>query len=210
MAQEYQFQPLDTTQEQIRLVKLIPGNSLPVRIKIFACGLKSVAFDALSYPWGSSVKLFYVECEGCTIRVRHNLFHFLQSLRQFTDVPPLWIDAISIDTSNDSEKGRIVPQMPLIYRTARRTLCWTGYEDFDSLKNLISMTLTVGAYQQALVEAIPGIDILHPNYRVVEKDLEIFKKAAKMVNSNTWRDVNAFLDQGYFQRCVQSLSARLH
>jgi len=40
----------------------------------------------------------------------------------------LWIDALSIDQSNDSEKGPQVAMMGAIYQLATRVIAWLGPE----------------------------------------------------------------------------------
>lgn len=84
MAQRYLYTPLDnTTEQQIRLVKLLPGNDEPLRIKLTISTLTGLAFNALSYLWGNNAEgLYPIECEGMTIHIAPNLHRFLQLLRQ--------------------------------------------------------------------------------------------------------------------------------
>jgi hypothetical protein len=210
MAQNYRYRPLDTTSAQIRLVQLLPGNDYPVRIKLFICPLTEVAFNALSYTWGDMNNLNSIECDGYTIQVTQNLFLCLRSLRRSGHVEPLWVDSISINQADNAEKGHTLSQMPLIYHTAQRTLCWTGAEHLTFLQKLTSTTLEVGDYQRAMVECLSEVDILHSMYRIAEHDLEVFGKEAKMFDSNTWHNLDAFLNQVYFNRYVQFFSRLLH
>jgi hypothetical protein len=195
MAQEYRYLPLDETQNQIRLVQLLPSHDEQVHIKLLVRGLTEVAFDALSYNWGVPNALCTINCEGHYMRVTRNLFSCLQSLLRCSQNRPIWIDAISISQMDLNERTHAISQMPLIYHTARRTFCWTECE-FGTIGSLSTM-LDVGRYQQKLVECFSGHDILHATYKIVESDLERFDEAAKEVDIGK---LDAFLNQPYFER----------
>jgi len=200
MASEYQYKPLAMDQRQIRLVQLLPGKTHPISIKLLVCDLTAVAFDALSYVWGDMTRKIPLECEGSIIWVGNNLASYLQSLLEYPNIRPLWIDAISIHQNNASEWNYSMPLMPLIFQTARRTLCWTGSELTCALREFTSATLEVGGYQAKLAEYFSGVDVLLSTYKIVEDDLEVFGKAAEKIDTNTWRKVDAFLDTAYFKR----------
>jgi hypothetical protein len=171
-----------------------------VHIKLVACSLTEVAFDALSYSWGAPAAYHTIDCEGHHMEINPNLLLFLQSLLRCSQILPLWIDAISIDPSNNGEKGHTLPQMPVIYHTARRTLCWTGSE--PGIIRSLSPILDVGCYQRDLTECLAGADILHSTYKIHENHLNRMESAAKQVHSDAWRNLDAFLDQTYFNRYV--------
>jgi hypothetical protein len=195
MAQEYQYLPLDETQNQIRLVQLLPSQDEQVHIKLLVRGLTEVAFDALSYNWGDSDASCTINCEGHPMWVTRNLFSCLPSLLRCSQNRPIWIDAISTNQMDLRERTHASSQMPLIYHTARRTFCWTGCK-FGTIGSLSTM-LDVGRYQQTLVECLSGHDILHATYKIVESDLKRFDEAAKEVDIGK---LDAFLDQPYFKR----------
>jgi hypothetical protein len=203
MMQGHRHLPLDGNQKQIRLVQLLPTDDDQVHIKLLVCGLAEVAFDALSYTWGNSSADFTIVCEGQPLEVGRNLFLCLLSLLNCSQTRPLWIDAISIDQANVAERNHAVSQMPLIYHTARRTLCWTGCESgtIDSLSTI----LDVGYHQRSLDECLSGPDILHSTCKVVENDLNRFEQAAEEIDSHVWSNMDAFLDQTYFNRYTQFL-----
>jgi hypothetical protein len=203
MAQGYQYQPLDMTLGQIRVVQLLPGNDEPLRIKLTICPLTEIAFNALSYTWGSSDMRHTIECEGKTIRIVPNLHRFLQFLRQSGHVEPLWIDYICIDTNNNEEKAHTLPRMPIIYRTAQQTLCWIGDEDLTPLQDFMSKTLEMADYRGAVIQCLSEVDILHSTYRIMEHDLEVFGKEAGMLDSSIWHKLDAFLNRKYFTRFVK-------
>ncbi|OWY45675.1 hypothetical protein AALT_g10500 [Alternaria alternata] len=200
MAQGYQYQPLDMTLGQIRLVQLLPGNDEPLRIKLTICPLTEIAFNALSYIWGSRDMRHTIECEGKTIRIVPNLHRFLQLLRQSGHVEPLWIDAICINQDDPQEKYHFVSTMATIYHTAQQTLCWIGDENLTPLQDFMSKTLEMGDYQRAMIQCLSEVDIFHSTYRIVEHDLEVFGREAEMLDSSIWHNLDACLDLQYFSR----------
>ena len=62
----------------------------------------------------------------------HNLALALRHIRHTERPRIVWIDALSIDQSNDVEKGPQVALMSEIYRLASRVVAWLGLEVDDS------------------------------------------------------------------------------
>jgi hypothetical protein len=90
-------------------------------------------YEALSYVWGSKddPKCIKVDNQG-TLLVTENLFIALCHLR-LEDAPRiLWIDALSIDQSNNEEKGMQVGMMGKNFRFAFRVIAWLGPEANES------------------------------------------------------------------------------
>ena len=204
MAQWYLYTPLDnTTEQQIRLVKLLPGNDEPLRIELTISTLTGLAFNALSYLWGNNAEgLYPIECEGMTIHIAPNLHRFLHLLRQSGHVEPLWIDSICIDRNNFEEKAHTLSRMPMIYRTAQKTFCWIEDEHLTPLQNFISKTLEMADQQGAVNQCLSEVDILHSTHRIMEHDLEVFGREAEMLDSSIWHNLDSFLNRKYFTRFV--------
>ncbi|PVH85940.1 HET-domain-containing protein, partial [Cadophora sp. DSE1049] len=85
-----------------------------------------VLYSALSYAWGSNEKTNKIEVDNSVMHVTKNLFEASQHLRFGTEDRILWIDAISIDQSNELEKGHQVRQMGNIYKEAEQVVVWLG------------------------------------------------------------------------------------
>lgn len=62
-----------------------------------------------------------------SLRVRDNVAMMLRYLRHRWSPRNLWIDALSINQDDPSEKNQQVVQMGEIYRGSARTLIWLGY-----------------------------------------------------------------------------------
>ena len=102
----------------------------------------SPAYRAVSYEWGcpgaiGSV-LPSIELNGHAVAVQVNLFEFLKRLKPYNDHLPLWIDALCINQSDESEKSRQVPLMGDIYHKAESVLVWLGKEG-DGSGNLLRL-----------------------------------------------------------------------
>ena len=136
---------------KIRLLALFPGE-MGSRIR---CSLTVVAledrlqYEALSYTWGdesnpSEVKVYpskplprtstfsihQIEASPSeSLQITKNLDTALQSLRYRDKERILWIDAICIDQTNNTEKSRQIPLMAKIYGVASNVLVWLGPGD---------------------------------------------------------------------------------
>ncbi|OCK88814.1 uncharacterized protein K441DRAFT_586923, partial [Cenococcum geophilum 1.58] len=122
----------------IRLLQLLPGkeNSKNVQCKLFECALQksdevSRPYEALSYVWGStenpqSIIILEDQKDDQEFTVTQNLHAALLHLQDH-DIPRiLWVDAICIDQSNNTEKGSQILLMAEIYAKASRVIVWLG------------------------------------------------------------------------------------
>ncbi|KAM0491913.1 hypothetical protein ACHAP8_010286 [Fusarium lateritium] len=91
-----------------------------------------VSFNALSYVWGDPAVTEAILVNGHRIQVTTNLasalkyapYHLNRS-KNATSMK-LWVDAICIDQTNDTEKGHQVSMMKDIYSKSGIVLCWLG------------------------------------------------------------------------------------
>ncbi|KAH7400670.1 heterokaryon incompatibility protein-domain-containing protein [Phaeosphaeria sp. MPI-PUGE-AT-0046c] len=109
----------------------------------------SVAFDALSYVWGSpdspqSIKVEIASSDG-TIRafdvsVTHNLATALRHLRRPDAGRIIWADAICINQSDYDERAQQVLMMGDIYRSAKNVVAFLGpaVDDSSIAMNMIN------------------------------------------------------------------------
>lgn len=86
-------------------------------------------YDALSYMWGDDSLLHSIYINDQLFHVRQNLFDFLQTARRLDWSNALWIDALSIDQNNSSERNRQVRMMTDIYKSANTVHAWLGQDD---------------------------------------------------------------------------------
>lgn len=133
---EYQYRPLVTSSREIRLLVNVNQDSESETAKL---DLNHVSLDdrpkycALSYVWGPPEPSTLIRLGGGLIRVRQNLFDFLNILRPYSDQStPVWIDAICINQEDIGERNSQVQLMGDIFSDAHWVISWLGRESEDS------------------------------------------------------------------------------
>ncbi|KAF2237705.1 HET-domain-containing protein [Viridothelium virens] len=121
------------------------------------------SYDALSYTWGDDwpkgqekhIKIL-VQSEVYIIRIRKNLFHALQQLRDESKSIYLWVDALCINQENGDEKSQQIQRMYLIYNKADQVRVWLGEEDNKSSEAIkfVTKCLNLDDFDR-LVQATP-------------------------------------------------------
>jgi hypothetical protein len=124
----FQYYTLDLNQREIRLIEIDPNLS-PVTGRI-QCRLWHAKADcdykALSYTWGPSKLYRVININHRGFAVRKNLWHFLNAARSRGLKCSLWIDAVSIDQDNVTERNHQVQYMGHIYSQASQVIVWLG------------------------------------------------------------------------------------
>ncbi|KAF2032793.1 hypothetical protein EK21DRAFT_48496, partial [Setomelanomma holmii] len=69
---------------------------------------------------------YKIHIKGQPFRITHNLYSALQELRLPDQERLLWVDAMSNNQYNNTEKGSQVQMMRDIYEKAERTIAWLG------------------------------------------------------------------------------------
>ena len=124
-----EYQPLNTTKNEIRLLHIAPSQQYEDQITCtfsLASLDKDIAYEALSYVWGDSKNMPSVNLEGHQVQVTKNLHSALRHLR-FTDRERiLWVDALCINQSNIQERSNQVSRMSSIYCQASCVIVFLG------------------------------------------------------------------------------------
>lgn len=126
----YSYRPLLHARDT-RLAVLEPADQFsdPVHLslkRVSLAGLRRTQYEALSYVWGSITGDRRVYCDGKLLYVTSNCESALRYLRLKKRSRILWIDALCINQSSNTEKIRQVPMMGDIYESAVRVLLWLG------------------------------------------------------------------------------------
>lgn len=147
MSDLYSDYPLQAAGD-IRTLILQPAPSdeepLSCRLAVVSLG-KSPEYEALSYTWGAPFEgqtldpQHIILCEE-TFEVTGNLYVALKRFRTQNRPRVLWVDAVCIDQSNDTERSAQVAIMAQIYAAASRVLIWLG-EDSDSHDGSITLNV---------------------------------------------------------------------
>ncbi|KAF2667472.1 hypothetical protein BT63DRAFT_472203 [Microthyrium microscopicum] len=84
-------------------------------------------FTALSYVWGPQTDSDpTISCSGYDIAVTVNCYQALISLRRLYGHLTIWVDAVSINQSDNAEKAIQIPLMEEIYSWAETVFLWLG------------------------------------------------------------------------------------
>jgi len=137
---QYVYQPLDESNDEIRLVTLLPAADRDSEV---ICDLNIVRltdedvpqYEALSYTWGSAespCRLRVSSNSDHSIDITENLAEALPYLRDPVSSRVLWIDSIVINQKDLEERGQQIRRMADIYSLAERVIVWLGLDDLDS------------------------------------------------------------------------------
>jgi len=151
---DYPYQPLDMSRNEIRLIKVCqPDDSSG----LIACTIEHTSLDsapeyeALSYTWSdsdeSSQPCGSLLIDGHKISVTRNLSAAVREI--FLAVPgkAFWVDALCINQMDVAERNSQVSKMKTIYKTASRVVTWLGdeYENSAVAFRAFRSILDVGA-----------------------------------------------------------------
>jgi hypothetical protein len=136
---EYVYEPLDSSKQQIRWLRITPGSDDPSGASTVACNFEILelsqcpAYKALSYTWGEkNPDTDMVIWIGNTLfYVHENLYHFLRTILE-EDETLYWMNQISINQSAILERNHQVEFMGQIYKSALEVIVWLGPVSDDS------------------------------------------------------------------------------
>jgi hypothetical protein len=142
----YPYPSLNAARNEIRLLSLAPGTSDdPIH-----CSLQHVSLDstneyiALSYTWGDPADPQQLILDNqYTLNVTVNLKDALLHLRQKDKTRRFWIDAISINQKDISERNKQVLRMRDIYARATCVEVWLG-KAIDTDHHALSLVQHIG------------------------------------------------------------------
>ncbi|KAH5748302.1 hypothetical protein HBI17_119900 [Parastagonospora nodorum] len=154
--QHYQYAPLDRESDTIRLLRLLPSevDKAEIRVELLEYDLRHSqqslhsyeafsyflrhsqqsrhSYEALSYVWGGLETTQSILIGDEELRITSNLHAALLRLRDITFPRILWVDAVCINQSDESEKELQIQSMAMIYGFAKRTIIWLGEETESS------------------------------------------------------------------------------
>lgn len=137
----FTYQPLDTTRNEIRLLRLRPAVSYsePLQTSLFHASLDDEPeYEALSYVWGKTWGEFAVlvdDGNGAvvddhtrlpTLPITPNLDMALRHVRFHRRDRILWVDALCINQQDPAERSRQVQQMRRIYESCAADVAYLG------------------------------------------------------------------------------------
>ncbi|KAL6355881.1 hypothetical protein LRP88_09464 [Fusarium phalaenopsidis] len=156
---DYKNCPLPKDHLRILLLKPGKNEDSPIVVKLQSFPIaklqeqqKAYQFTALSYNWGADnekKKIFVDMTPDMTtdneqsvddlstawkrrmksIRVKPNLYAFLQVFRQKEEEVALWVDRVCINQADNKEKADQVSKMSIIFSIAANVVIWLGPPD---------------------------------------------------------------------------------
>ncbi|KAI1350567.1 HET-domain-containing protein [Xylaria sp. FL0043] len=132
LAPHFAFLPIDSSQGQIRLLKIDPGREHEVircSYRISTVHNDDVPYETLSYVWGRMEGHRTIMVEGTQAELTDNLFDALTRIRHETEPRYLWVDALCINQEDGAEKTAQVDMMHRIYRDCVQCNMWMGKID---------------------------------------------------------------------------------
>jgi ankyrin repeat protein len=122
----------------IRLLKILPkgkGSIISCHIQEFLL-YDAPDYVALSYAWGSKQGEHHIMVNDHPLMVPKNLWRFLNHARNLGGDLSMWIwmDMLSINQTDLSERGHQVDMMFQIFQAAKHVIVWLGpaYRDSDT------------------------------------------------------------------------------
>ncbi|KAF2034954.1 hypothetical protein EK21DRAFT_55520 [Setomelanomma holmii] len=134
----YKYQELRQSEEEIRLLELLPNNGNDKLKKFPSCRIihaslqKKREYTALSYVWDDSGNSRLILLENYSVKVTKNLYDAMMALRPAAEPLVIWIDSLCINQSDTKEKSWQVGLMRDIYRQAHNVIAWLGPADESS------------------------------------------------------------------------------
>lgn len=125
----YQYDKLDKSKNEIRLIRFLRRDETPLQISMNTVSKdESPQYHCLSYVWGDPTPIWPIVVDGTQILVTQNLGEALKRVAAEEDVGYLWVDAICINQKDKVEKLHQVHMMSEIYSNAVGVLAWLGPE----------------------------------------------------------------------------------
>jgi hypothetical protein len=132
---DFVHEPLQDPKNEIRLIHIKPSDAKndDIECTISAHTLSDAPpFAAISYTWGDMVSMRDITLDGKRLSIGENSWLVLWQARLHQITSPIWIDVLSINQSDDDEKGSQVGMMASIYTRANFTCVGLGPQEGDS------------------------------------------------------------------------------
>ncbi|KIW00685.1 uncharacterized protein PV09_07869 [Verruconis gallopava] len=151
---DFQYEPL-AAENHIRLITLLPGKwDSKIKCKLRVAKLEEPpAYKALSYVWGDVTRSEKILLNGKVCHITRNLDIALRYIRDEKIAHVLWVDALCINQSDNSERNKQVRIMGQIYKRAQVVLAWLGAEG-DESDSAMELALELGQLAMSLPPTI--------------------------------------------------------
>ncbi len=170
MTGTYQHSPLRSNRN-IRVLELIPSKRLddPICCKLIETSVDGapptrLAYEALSYAWGSVDRDREISCHGKPLFITANCEAALRRLRHKSESRMLWVDSICINQSSIPERNEQVKIMAEVYTTAEQVIVWLGENHRHTTTTFLALrvlvTLHSNKFTSLLVSPYANLQVL--------------------------------------------------
>ncbi|KAL6877850.1 heterokaryon incompatibility domain-containing protein [Trichoderma longibrachiatum] len=136
--QRYLYKPIIGT-KSVRFLILQPGSGSDPLIGSLQLGsldpddlAQLPPYEAISYVWGTSDRLFTLLCDGAVLPLTQSIRDALARVRLPDRARRLWADQICINQDDVAERSQQVKLMNAVYKNASKVLVWLG-RDVDGV-----------------------------------------------------------------------------
>ncbi|KAH0496270.1 hypothetical protein TgHK011_003641 [Trichoderma gracile] len=136
--QRYVYKPIKGT-KSVRFLILQPGSGSDPLVGGLQLGSLDPAdaaelppYEAISYVWGTSDRLFTLLCDGAVLPLTQSIRDALVRVRLPDRARRLWADQICINQDDVAERSQQVKLMNAVYKNASKVLVWLG-RDVDGV-----------------------------------------------------------------------------
>ncbi|PKK45416.1 hypothetical protein CI102_11945 [Trichoderma harzianum] len=134
----YVYKPLGEN-KCVRFLTLQPGSGSDPLVGSLEFGSLDPAdiaqlppYEAISYVWGTSDRLFELLCDGAILPLTQSIRDALVRVRLPNRPRRLWADQICINQDDIAERSQQVKLMNAVYKNASKVLVWLG-RDVDGV-----------------------------------------------------------------------------
>lgn len=182
------YRHLDTDRQEIRLVTLEPGEgSADIQCRLSVVSLfDEIAYEALSYVWGDDTITTMIYLDESPFNATVNLAVALQHLRKADQPRVIWIDALSINQKNITERNSQVNIMGNIYRNAVEVIAWLGLAGDDDYP-AFDLFLTISGESQRTINGKHWGPADHPHSTSLSLKTKDLKAIRSLVARPWWR-----------------------
>lgn len=197
----YHYQSLKTS-TSIRLLSILPQQhdgdiALSVKDTTLA-EAAAIRYKAISYTWGRDPASKKIWIDGSWMLLRPNLWRFLNhtfsTAYDLYDPPLYWIDAISINQDDLTEKASQVSMMGQIFSTAQAVYIWL--DDTSKQKVLASK------FRERCTEwREQGLDWAKPEWELVAWDIFTSEyREGDVLDLDVLDEIQTIANHDYWQR----------
>jgi hypothetical protein len=169
----------------------------PLQASILHLPLATARFDALSYTWGTQKLSQFIATPDGSIQITENLETALKDLRLKNTSRLLWVDAISINQQNHTEKALQVVLMGEIYSSAESVIVYLGSLSLHSLWALEYLEILAEESSRFGIDPPTGdfrVWLGNPRLEGHEED------AVRILEASALARVEALYDRPWFSR----------